>query len=313
MSYKRILVAVDGSKTSELALIEAIHLSHSLQSMLCIVCVVDAFPIANLAMGIDFDRYREIVRNDGLAILEKMSGIARKFNKNIETQLMEIIDAENRISEKLITAVEFYQADLLVLGTHGRRGFNRLILGSVAEETMRITPIPVLLVRAEEGTVKYYLQKKYVLYKKIIVAIDGSESSDLALMQAIYLAKILQANLHILHVANEFISKDFFFARNFIQYQDAIRNHGKETLETAKQCCQENSLSAEVELIEINQKSESVSGKIIEMINSLQADLLVIGTHGRSGINRFLLGSVAEETVRRAPVPVLLVRANDVE
>ena len=61
-------------------------------------------------------------------------------------------------------------------------------------------------------------------------------------------------------------------------------------------------------LVEIKDQTEWISDKIIETLHSFEADLLVIGTHGRSGINRFLLGSIAEETVRRAPVPVLLVR-----
>ena len=309
MSYKRIMVAVDGSETSGLALIEAIHLSKSFVAQLCLVHVVDAFPIYNLGMGIDFDRYREIVREDGLVILNKAKHVAKKHDVVAETRLIEIIDANKKISEKLIQAIESDQADLLILGTHGRRGFRRLILGSVAEETIRIASVPILLVRAEEGTANYYLQKKEWPYNRIVVAIDGSETANAALKQAIYLTQTLRATLCILHLANEFTTKDFFFATHLIQYQESVKYHGQEILEKAKECCQNSGLIAETLLMEINNKTEWVSEKIIETILSFKADLLVIGTHGRSGINRFLLGSIAEETVRRAPIPVLLVRA----
>jgi nucleotide-binding universal stress UspA family protein len=150
MPYKRIMVAVDGSPTSDLAFIEALHLSQSLQAMLCIIHIVGAFPCYNLGIGVDFDRCQEIIRDDGLAILEKMKKNAQKQYKLVETKLINITDANKSISEKLIEAAESYQADLLVLGTHGRRGMNRFLLGSVAEETVRRAEIPVLLVRAKQ-------------------------------------------------------------------------------------------------------------------------------------------------------------------
>lgn len=309
MAYKHIMVAVDGSETSDLALNEAICLAISLKAHLYITHVVDEFPIFNLAMGIDFDRYLKIIREDGLSILDKAQQIAKNKGVSAETKLIEILDTNKKISEKLIQTAETFQIDLLMLGTHGRRGFRRLILGSVAEETIRMSTIPILLVHAKEGGSDYYLNRKDLSYKRILIATDGSETSDLALNEAIYLAKECEATLHILHVADEFTSKDFIFAKQFIQYQELIKCHGQEILERSKQYCQKNNMLAEILLIEINNNIELVSEKIIEVTHSLQAELLIVGTHGRSGINRFLLGSIAEEIVRRAPVPVLLVRA----
>lgn len=303
---QKIIVAVDGSVTSELALNQALQLAKTLSAALIIVHVVDVFPVFSLGTGIDYDRYREIIRNAGLAILEKMSQIAQEHNVKTESILIEICDL-TKVSQKLVEAVQSSHADLLILGTHGRRGFNRLILGSVAEETIRISPIPVLLIRAEEGTAKFLVGKTEFSYKRILVAIDGSETSNLALNQAIYFTKKFSAFLCILHVVNEYIAKDFFFAKNYLEYQETIKSQGQEYLDQARQVCQKENINIETKLIEIKIKSEYVPDKIIETICDIKADLLVIGTHGRSGINRFLLGSVAEETVRRAPIPVLLV------
>lgn len=150
MSYKNIIVAIDGSETSSLALNEAIKLSISLQAKLSIIYVVDEFPVNNIALGIDFDRYREEMIKEGTQILDTAKQIAKKNHLAVEVELVEIDDASKNISKKIIETVLKLKSDLLVLGTHGRGGFNRLILGSVAEETIRVSPIPVLLVRAKE-------------------------------------------------------------------------------------------------------------------------------------------------------------------
>lgn len=150
MSYKRIIVAVDGSKTSDLALIEALHLAKALQAEICIIYIADIFPIIDFSPSLDFD-VRDIIRNDGLAVLEKMRRIAQKNDVSTETQLIEILD-DKTVSEKISETALSWKADLIVMGTHGRRGFNRVILGSVAEETIRISSIPVLLIRGSEVT-----------------------------------------------------------------------------------------------------------------------------------------------------------------
>lgn len=308
MSYQHIMVAVDGSDTSNLALNEALYLSTSLKAHLNIVHILDGIPIYKVTPDFEYEKYQELIKEDGLSILEKAKREAVSKGCKVDTNLIEIIDANKKISEKLVEAVESNKIDLLILGTHGRRGFHRLLLGSVAEETIRISTVPVLLVRAEEGRADYYPNRKALPYKRIVIATDGSDISDLALIQAIYLAKALQAALSIIYIANEFPTKDFIFAKQFIYYQDSIKHHGLEILEKSKQICQEKNIVTETLLVEIKDKLEGVSEKIIESILSLKADLLIIGTHGRSGINRFLLGSVAEEIVRRSPVPVLLVR-----
>lgn len=151
MAYKHIMVAVDGSDTSNLALNEAIYLTISLQAHLYIVHVVDEFPAYNLQMGADFERCQEIVSKAGFAILDKAQQVAKKNKISSETKLIEIIDSNKKVAEKLLQAVKDNNIDLLILGTHGRHGFHRMMLGSVAEETVRLSPIPILLIRMKEA------------------------------------------------------------------------------------------------------------------------------------------------------------------
>lgn len=308
MPYQRIMVAVDGSNTSNLALNEALYLTISLKAHLDILHILDGVPIYKITPDFEYEKYRELIKKDSLSILEKAKREAISKGCKVDTNLIEIIDANKKISEMLIEAVESNKIDLLILGTHGRRGFNRFLLGSVAEETIRISTVPVLLVRAEEGRANYLTNRNALPYQRIVIATDGSKVSDSALIQAIDLAKSLDATLSVLHIANEFPAKDFIFAKQFVHYQEAIKHHGEEILKKSIHLCHENDLRAETLLIEIIDKPEGVPDKIIESILSLKADLLIVGTHGHSGINRFLLGSVAEEIVRRSPIPVLLVR-----
>jgi nucleotide-binding universal stress UspA family protein len=150
MSYKRILVAIDGSDTSMAALQEAIQLAKSLQANLTVINIVDVAAIYMLNIAIDYDNYRKLVNEEGEAILEKAKQLADNQHIQITTQLIEILDIPSKISEKMIETTKALKSDLLVLGTHGRRGFNRLLLGSVAEETIRLADIPVLLVHAKK-------------------------------------------------------------------------------------------------------------------------------------------------------------------
>ncbi len=150
MSYKRIFVAVDGSETSELAVVEASHLASILKAKMCVIIILEEFPIYNAAFGIDLIQYQERIRKDAEAILNRMLELAKKSGVSAEAQLIEMTMREWKISEKILEAAQNWRSDLLVIGTHGRRGFRRFLLGSVAEEIIRTSSIPILLIRSKE-------------------------------------------------------------------------------------------------------------------------------------------------------------------
>jgi nucleotide-binding universal stress UspA family protein len=148
MTYKRILVAIDGSETSTLALTHAYELAKSLKARLCILHVYYETPPFDSDL-IVIENYQQIVEENASLILTKASELVPKKGLIVDTQLVAISDASIRISEKIIGVAKFWLADLLVIGTHGRRGFNRLFLGSVAEEVIKISDIPILLIRSK--------------------------------------------------------------------------------------------------------------------------------------------------------------------
>lgn len=143
--YKKILVAVDGSETSNFAFQEAIKLAKEQQATLRLIHVVDEYFYTTGT--IDYDEYEKIIKEEGKAILNKLEAQAHNAGVKAESKLLEIAEFAPRISEKIIEESIASKADLIVIGTHGRRGFNRFLLGSVAEGVIRMATIPVLLIR----------------------------------------------------------------------------------------------------------------------------------------------------------------------
>lgn len=149
MSYQRIMVAVDGSETSKLALREAIQIAKSMRSSLQIINVVDENFISYCDIFTVYDQLISSCREQGQNILNTMEELVRKSKVTYECRLVELKLYEGRIAEKIIAEAEAWPADLLIIGTHGRRGFSHLFLGSVAEDVIRIASTPVLLVRSK--------------------------------------------------------------------------------------------------------------------------------------------------------------------
>lgn len=145
--YQRILVAVDGSTTSDRALQEAARLAQDQRAALHIVHVIDIVPLTWDMEFVDVEEIRRSLRQAGREILERAQAAARTAGVQAETRLVEIGAPGQRIATRIAEEANSWPADLLVIGTHGRRGLDHLLLGSVAEGVVRIAPLPVLLIR----------------------------------------------------------------------------------------------------------------------------------------------------------------------
>ena len=146
--YKHIFVAVDGSHTSELALKEAINLAKAFKSQLRLVHAVDE--LGSTLYNPEYSQSVEIsesIINTGRDILEKAAATAAHSGIATDTKLIEMKAIGRRISEVIAEEADAWPADIVVLGTHGRRGLSRIFLGSVAEGIVRVSAIPVLLIR----------------------------------------------------------------------------------------------------------------------------------------------------------------------
>jgi len=154
--YKRILVPLDGSATAERGLREAIGLARDRQSTLFLLHVVDEYPLVlQMSSATNHEQTERAslrmttLREYGDAVLAKAKMVAIKAGVTSDTRLREI--SSGRIADVIVEEATSSDCDLIVMGTHGRRGFSRLMLGSDAELVVRTATVPVLLVREDEG------------------------------------------------------------------------------------------------------------------------------------------------------------------
>ena len=136
--YAKILVPLDGSPTAFRGFEEAVALARALGSKLVLMHVIDTFPVAV-----------EMVRQQGETLLAKGKETAGNHGVAVETRLVEA--RTERVADTIVQEARDAGCDLVVMGTHGRRGFNRVLMGSDAEIVLRYCPLPVLLVRHPEA------------------------------------------------------------------------------------------------------------------------------------------------------------------
>jgi len=145
------------------------------------------------------------------------------------------------------------------------------------------------------------------IYRKILVPIDGSPASNRGLAEAIALAKDQGASLRLVHVLEETIlgpgAETMVYLDNTA---DLLSEAGRQLVARAETAARESGLQSESIVLEI--RGARAADAIVAEANAWGADLIVLGTHGRRGAERLIMGSDAEEIVRTSPVPVLLVR-----
>ena len=146
------------------------------------------------------------------------------------------------------------------------------------------------------------------MYKRILVTVDGSTTSEHALRHAIGLAKGLSAALRVVHVVDMgVLPLGQELAIDIDTISKARRAAGELVIKKARETCQAGGIEAEMQLLETGTPTQRIAAAIADEADAWPADLVVAGTHGRTGVQRLLLGSVAEGIARVSPVPVLLI------
>lgn len=192
-------------------------------------------------------------------------------------------------------------ADVIVVGTHGRTGLQHIRLGSVAERVVELSPVPVLTVRRDAARRQGGAMLKI---SKILCPVDFSEHSQAALDHAAELARRYGAELTLLHVVEPVLYPVAYGLPPVapVDYEQVAREAAVRTLA---------GLAAKLPNLKVGQKVESgaASQRICELAKEKGFDLVVLATHGYTGLKHVLLGSTAERVVRHAPCAVLVVKA----
>ena len=212
----------------------------------------------------------------------------------------EVVDAPN-VHREILAQADRLPADLIVMGTHGRSGFQRFLLGSITEKVLRTARPPVLTV----GMVSGAATTKDFTFKRILCAVDFSDCSIGALRYAVSLAESAGADLTALSVV-EWVPFGYDPLlgppTDLAGYRMAAERVAQERLHKTVA----ESAGTKIDEIVCSGKPHH---EILRIAAERQSDLIVLGIHGRNPLDRMLFGSTAEPVVRRATCPVLTVRA----
>ncbi len=201
----------------------------------------------------------------------------------------------------IISYADEHDIDLIVMGTHGRRGLRRLLLGSVAEEVVRLAPCSVFTIRCKTA-----LPASGLHVQRILVPIDFSKHSVEALRTAAGLADLYGARLDLLHVVEDRLHPAFYNAGVFSIYdvQPDIEEKAIESLERLLS----DTVGPEAQASFHAAPGQAAHG-IVTFAETHHADMIVMSTHGLTGLEHFFIGSVAEKVVRVASCPVFTLKA----
>jgi nucleotide-binding universal stress UspA family protein len=207
---------------------------------------------------------------------------------------------EGDVVQGILEEAQAKNADLIVLGTHGRSGFERLVLGSVTEKVLRkahgavLTVPPATQAPTAPG-----------LFKRIVAAIDFSDASLRSLTYALSLAQEANAELTVVHVVHMPHTDG-----EWIPGVDDMASLARQFVESSRTKLHESVPAAAREWCHVNERVETGRPyrEILRVARETDAGLIVLGTHGYGVIDRLFIGSTAQHVVRQAPCPVLTVR-----
>lgn len=284
--YKTILAAIDDSEFSRAALVESANWikRHGGNLILFHGVFFDSEEFSN-APG-QLDKRIEL----GKAICQK----AQDFVLSEFGIKAELVVREGEPPEIIADIAAERNADVITIGTHGRRGLKRLIMGSVASSVILNSPCDVLVVKKPcsecTGT-----------YSSILVSFDGSEFSRNALVRACRLSKVDSAAVTVLYVIPRYQEMIGFFKSESIK--ESLYQEAKKIIDAAKEIASGQGVNISTEIEEGN-----ASDEIVETAARLESDLIIMGTHGWRGVNKVIMGSTTERVIMNASIPVLTVR-----
>lgn len=280
--FKRILVAVDGSENSMEACSAAARICGESGT---------AIEVIHVASEDETVRGREETKD----MLEKARVLTSQTLARVRTG---VVEARGSVVDAIVRRGSDKKCDLIVLGAKGSGGFRRLLLGSVSSGVVTHAGSSVLVVRGLPSTAGR-------LFDRVLVAVDGSKEAARAVQAAAEVTKSTGAEFTILHVIYVPAAAYSSGSSAATRTERAARREAEDYLSAARDLAKKAGVDCSVRIVEDLQSP--VRG-IIEFASKEHSDLIVLGTRGRGGFRRLLLGSVASGVVNFAPCSVLVVR-----
>ena len=277
--YSRILVPMDGSQLAETALPYAEELAGRLGSEITLLCV------AGSEQAQDYHRHQVYADKS----IDQTKYEAEKY---LEQAIHRAVNVKSAIvvgqpAEEIVQYADDEDIDLIVMATHGRSGITRWALGSVADKVARAAKQPVALIRAKGAYVE--VKQKGIL-SRILVPLDGSIESETVLPSILEFASKLETEITLFQVVPE-------------AYHAVADAEGY--LKTMLDSLHKKDVETKAEV-----RTGDAAEEIIKFAEESETDLVAMATHGRSGITRWTLGSIADKVLHAGTTPLLLTRTS---
>jgi nucleotide-binding universal stress UspA family protein len=298
---RRLLHPTDFSAASRAALDKAIALARAHRGQLLIAHVLPPVALmpASYGLGSTYDGLFRARRATGLRQLDRLVARARAAGVRASGVLVDVGLAH----EEIARLARARRVDTIVMGTHGRTGVTRALLGSVASQVVASAPCPVLTVKVGAA------HRRTGRVQRVMCATDFSAASRAAFRAAVTLARAARATLVVAHVLRPVVEplvEDglVLSSRTWDQLASSVRVAADEQL--ARDVARARAAGVRATGIV---REGPVVGAIVRATKTARADILVVGTHGRTGVSRLVLGSVAAPLLAMSPCPVLTVRS----
>lgn len=285
--YDRILFPTDGSEPAETVLDYALGIASEHDATIHVLHVVDTSQDSLTRVR---DDLIDALEREGEEVVDEAAQRARDCDVAV---VSEILRGDPHAS--IVEYSDQSDVDLIVMPTHGRRGLQRFLLGSVTERVINTAEVPVVAVNPD-SSLDYPC-------RNVLVPTDGSRGADLALAEGIAVAKATGATLHLLHVVETGrLGPD---ARSLLK-EDDLRERANEIVADAVETAESASLDA----VESDIAFGVPSREIRDYVEENAVDLAVLGTRGETDFGRYVMGGVSAKLVRTSPVPVMWVRGS---
>ena len=300
--FSKILVPLDGSSLAEQALPYAGQLGKHSRSKIQLIRAIEPVPpdLADPKHGLYLDRVATSLRDDAGRYLDTVAQHVRKSGLSVVSRVH-----EGDAAACIVQEAEQDPDALVAMATHGRTGLGRWMLGSVMDKVLHAVHNPVLAVRAKDQQDFSWDSE----IEQVVVPLDGSSLAEQALPLASSIAQALSIKMVLLRAT----------PTNLIHHSGEYLNAPVEAVleeeEEARAAVQYlHNTALKLNEDGLSQVDERVvygipASTIIDTVHDLPNCLIAMTTHGRSGVERWILGSVADRVIRRSECPVLLIRA----
>jgi nucleotide-binding universal stress UspA family protein len=283
--YENILVAFDNSEFSKAALRECAHWVRRHGGR---ITLVNAVYFDEEEFSIAPDQREKRLELGKAVCLQSKQTVTSELGIEVESLV-----CEGEASEVIVDIAREKKSDLIAMGTHGRKGLKRLIMGSVTSGVIVHSPVDVIVVKKP-------CDECAAVYPSILLPFDGSDFSKKALHRACELARIDGSQITVLYVIPRYEEMIGFFRTDSIKKR--LQEEAEKIIETATGIAGQG-ISVKTEIQE-----GQTGDEITKAASRLKSDLIVMGTYGWRGVDKAIMGSTTERVIANASCPVLAVR-----